>query len=199
MKNTKRSFPEYWWVILFFVIASSFLVWFIYERYPLETVEQIKEFGVIVGLGLTALGTICSIIISSITLSKQTKSAADLERLKRTLDARALAFEKVFTAAHLCYRQLQQLEKGLFDKSKFNDCQQDLYAAEALSANLDADSRLTIENVVQIIFNIIDAAEKIPDNDSNKAEKYKKLWEENVTAFGNSMTRLREKSPFSDL
>jgi hypothetical protein len=205
IKSSNRGF---WLIILIFLVVGALLVWFIYSRYPLNTADQIKDFGVIVGLGLTALGTVCNMIISSRTLSIQSRSAANLETLKgdislqnalvqKALDAKATAFEKIFTAANQCYRVLQNLGNGIFDLRKVEICEDSLYTAEGLSANLDPEQGAIAMKIVQVVFNIGDAARMVLDSDSEKANKYREIWLRDVVGFGDLMNEFKAKPPLS--
>jgi hypothetical protein len=118
------------------------------------------------------------------------------EFLSKTLDAKSAAYNKLFVATTSCYRELQNLAKGEYDKKKVAEVERVLHEAEALSANLDDEDRQIVAKIVQAAFNIRDEVEAL----QTKADVLKKdreaIWNKYAPDFGREIEAVRDRSPF---
>jgi hypothetical protein len=193
--------------ILLYLATVAGLVYLSYRVSPPVNADQWKEFGVRTGIALTACGAFYGFILSLITLGAQTKAAQELEKLKGritrqtnflnlALNAKSVAYDKLFVASNHCYRELQYLDAGQYDQKRAEECEKSLREAEGLSANLEEDDRVIVSDMVQVVVNIIDEANEVKPNDKQKKEKYDAIWHKNVAKFGDAMNRLRDRSLF---
>jgi hypothetical protein len=118
--------------------------------------------------------------------------------LSRTLNVKSVALDKLFVASNNCYRELQNLERGLFDEASVDSCERSLREAEGLAANLDAEGQAIVKELVQMVFNIVDSAKEVKGNAEEKKVEYRKVWEKYVQQFGEAMENLRKRSLFHD-
>jgi hypothetical protein len=118
------------------------------------------------------------------------------EFLAKTLDAKSAAYNKLFVATTTCYRELQNLAKGEFDKTKVDAAEMQLREAEALAANLDDEDRAIVGRIVQSIFNIVDEAELLQTTGDQLKKDREAIWNKNAPSVGKDIDKLRDRSPF---
>jgi len=118
------------------------------------------------------------------------------EFVSKTLDAKSAAYNKLFVATTNCFRELQNLAKGEYDKKKADMAERSLREAEALAANLDDPDRQIVEKIVQSALNIRDAADALTSTGDALTKERQALWNARAKDFGNQMDALRDRSPF---
>jgi hypothetical protein len=118
------------------------------------------------------------------------------EFVSKTLDAKSAAYNKLFVATTNCYRELQNLAKGEYDKKKVEAAERSLREAEALAANLDDADRQTVEKIVQAVMNLRDTADALTSTGDALAKDRQALWNSRAPEFGKQMEALRDRSPF---
>jgi hypothetical protein len=118
------------------------------------------------------------------------------EFVGKTLDAKSAAYNKLFVATTNCYRELQNLAKGEFDKKRAEAAERSLREAEALSANLDDADRKIVTKIVQAAIDIRDAADLLTSTGDALAKARQALWNAHAQDFGNQIDALRDRSPF---
>ncbi len=121
--------------------------------------------------------------------------------LKQTISVKAVAYDKIFIASNLCYRQLQELTLGKYDRETTGKCEYALREAEALAANLDDKDQNIVQNLVQIVFNIIDSVDEFNDATPKASPEkvktaYQDIWNKYAKSFGLAMDDIRERSIF---
>jgi peptidoglycan hydrolase CwlO-like protein len=116
--------------------------------------------------------------------------------LSKTVDAKSGAYNKLFVASNIWYRELQKLADGKFDKKRLNEVEEQLYEAEAMSANLDDADREIALNIVQAVFNIQDEVEKLESEGENLKKHRVAVWNKYAKSFGEDIRALRDRSPF---
>ncbi len=118
------------------------------------------------------------------------------EFLSKTLDAKSAAYNKLFVATTTCYRELQNLTKGEFDKTKVDAAETLLREAEALTANLDNEDREIVMRIVQSTFNMGDEAELLQTTGDQLKKDREAIWNKNASDLGKDIEKLRDRSPF---
>jgi hypothetical protein len=118
------------------------------------------------------------------------------EFVSKTLDAKSAAYNKLFVATTNCYRELQNLAKGEYDKTKVETAETSLREAEALAANLDDADRKIVEKIVQTVMDIRDAAGALTSTGDALIKERQTLWNARAKELGNQMDALRDRSPF---
>lgn len=116
--------------------------------------------------------------------------------LSRALDIKSVAYDKLFVATNNCYRELQNLTRGIYDKDKVMNCEQALRDAEGTAANLNDADRNIINNLIQIVFNIIDEVENLHVPPNQIMSAYNEIWEKYARSFGQAIINLQNRSPF---
>jgi len=116
--------------------------------------------------------------------------------LRRTLDVKSVAYNELFVASNVCYRELQHLAKGEFNKERARECERSLDRAAALVANLDDQDREIVNRIVQKVHNLVDSAEAVEETGTRQKERYIEIWNQAVKSFGDSITHLHNRSLF---
>lgn len=114
----------------------------------------------------------------------------------KTLEAKSAAYNKLFVATTTCYRELQNLAKGEFDKVKVDVAETLLREAEALSANLEDEDRNIVEAIVQSTMNIRDQADLLLTTGDQLKKDREAIWNKNASGLGKEIEKLRARSPF---
>lgn len=193
-------------ILSLYVVVGYFFVQQMWGKYPSTTPDDLKNLGVLLGLGAGFLGSLLTSILSFVTLSEQktnaeklatlqSQLAANNELLKTVYSVRTASFEKLIVAANLCYRELQHLGNGAFDPAAVKTSETKLFEAESLSANLDDNVQGVVKKLVQVMMNIADEATLVGETDPDKISKYKAIWVKNVPEFGALMLSLQNASP----
>ncbi|MBE2242892.1 MAG: hypothetical protein IAE86_09065 [Burkholderiaceae bacterium] len=125
-----------------------------------------------------------------------TRVSRQTEFLTQTRSAKAIAYEKLFIAANGCYRELELLGAGKFDAERMAEYERGLREAEGLAANLDDEDQRIVKSLIQLTFNITDAASLVNVEGIERESAYKAIWEEYVREFGQAMEAVRERSLF---
>jgi hypothetical protein len=118
------------------------------------------------------------------------------EFVGKTLDAKSAAYNKLFVATTNCYRELQTLAKGEYDKKRVEAAERSLREAEALAANLDDADRTIVTKIVQAVIDLRDAADAFTSTGDALTKERQALWNARAQDFGNQMEALRARSPF---
>ena len=118
------------------------------------------------------------------------------EFVSKTLDAKSNAYNKLFVATTNCYRELQNLAKGEYDKTKVDTAEGALREAEALAANLDDADRTIVRKIVQAVMDMRDAANLLTSTGGALTTDRQALWNARAKDFGNQIDALRDRSPF---
>lgn len=118
------------------------------------------------------------------------------EFLSKTVEAKSDAYNKLFIASNIWYRELQKLADGKFDAKRLNEVEGLLYEAEALSANLDDTDREIAQNIMQAVFNIQDEVEMLASEGENLRKDRVAVWNKYAKSFGQEIRALRDRSPF---
>jgi hypothetical protein len=118
------------------------------------------------------------------------------EFVSKTLDAKSAAYNKLFVATTNCYRELQNLAKGEYDKTKVEAAEGSLREADALAANLDDADRKIVTKIVQALIDMRDAADLLTTTGDVLKKDRQALWNARAQDFGNQMEALRDRSPF---
>ena len=185
------------------IVLVSLAYWWVTKN----SMDPIRDLGILVGMALTADAALMGILGSFLNLSAQVTAAKQLEDLKgqvsrqnalleKTIDAKSTAYNKLFVATTTCYRELQNLTKGDFDKTKVDSAEALLTEAEGLSANLDDDDRKIVERIVQSIMNIRDEVEQLKSAGDQLKKDREAIWTKYAPELGKDMDKLRERSPF---
>lgn len=116
--------------------------------------------------------------------------------LSRALNIKSVAHEKLFITTNNCYRELQNLARGIYDKNKVMNCEQALRDAEGYVANLSDEDRNIINKIIQIIFNIIDEVDNLQIPSDKIINAYNEVWEKYAKSFGEAIKALQNRSPF---
>lgn len=116
--------------------------------------------------------------------------------LTQALDVKSASYQKLFVATNKCYRELQNLERGLFNKQKLEQAETELREAEALGADLDDEDTAIVNEIVQNIFNIIGEAERETQAGEELKNAYKDIWNKHALEFGEALNKLRQRSLF---
>lgn len=119
--------------------------------------------------------------------------------IKQTIGIKSVAYEKMFIASNMYYRQLQKLALGYCEEDKLDECEKAFIEAEALTANLDDPDIQIVEEMSQTILNIIDSI-----GDLKKAKPkitgeklitaYQEIWNTNAKEFGKANEEFRKRS-----
>jgi hypothetical protein len=118
------------------------------------------------------------------------------EFVSKTLDAKSAAYNKLFVATTNCYRELQNLAKGEYDKTKVETAETSLREAEALAANLDDADRTIVRKIVQAVMDLRDAADLLTSTGDALKNDRRALWNTRAQDFGKQMDALHDRSPF---
>lgn len=118
------------------------------------------------------------------------------EFVSKTLDAKSAAYNKLFVATTNCYRELQNLAKGEYDKTKVETAETSLREAEALAANLDDADRTIVRKIVQAVMDLRDAADLLTNTGDALKKERQALWNSRVQELGNQIEALQNRSPF---
>ena len=194
-------------IALLYIGIAIVLVSLAYRWVTKNSMDPIRDLGILVGMALTADAALMGILGSFLNLSAQVTAAKQLEDLKgqvsrqnalleKTIDAKSTAYNKLFVATTTCYRELQNLTKGDFDKTKVDSAEALLTEAEGLSANLDDDDRKIVERIVQSIMNIRDEVEQLKSAGDQLKKDREAIWTKYAPELGKDMDKLRERSPF---
>ena len=116
--------------------------------------------------------------------------------IDKTLDAKSAAYNKLFVATTNCYRELQNLAKGEYDKKRVEAAERSLREAEALSANLDDADRKIVTKIVQAVMDMRDAANLLTSTGDALTKERQALWNSRAVDLGTQLDALRDRSPF---
>jgi len=116
--------------------------------------------------------------------------------IDKTLDAKSAAYNKLFVTTTNCYRELQNLAKGEYEKTKVEAAESSLREAEALAANLDDADRKIVTKIVQAVMDVRDAANLLTSTGDALTKERQALWNARAQDFGNQIDALRDRSPF---
>ena len=116
--------------------------------------------------------------------------------IDKTLDAKSAADNKLFVTTTTCYRELQNLAKGEYDKTKVETAERSLREAEALAANLDDADRKIVAKIVQAVMDLHDAADLLTSTGDTLKNDRQAPWNRRPQDFGKQMDALRDRSPF---
>jgi hypothetical protein len=122
--------------------------------------------------------------------------ARENQFVDKTLDAKSAAYNKLFVTTTNCYRELQNLAKGEYDKKKVEAAERSLREAEALSANLDDADRKIVTKIVQAVIDIRDAADLLTSTGDALTKERQVLWNARAADLGTQIDALRDRSPF---
>jgi hypothetical protein len=118
------------------------------------------------------------------------------EFVSKTLDAKSAAYNKLFVATTNCYRELQNLAKGEYDKTKVEAAEISLREAEGLAANLDDADRKIVTKIVQAVMDMRDAANLLTSTGDALTKERQALWNSRAVDLGTQLDALRDRSPF---
>jgi hypothetical protein len=121
--------------------------------------------------------------------------------LSRTLDAKSTAQDRLFVAATSCYRELQNLARGEYDRTRVVECERMFREAEGLSAHLDDEDRAIAREVLQVVLNVADAASIVDRIEGltmeEKRARFAALWNDAYAkVFGDALAALHKRSLF---
>jgi hypothetical protein len=205
-------------LVLLYVVLAVLFIGFMRWRLKPSTDVQRKDFEVFVGVILTGDAAFVGMFISFFTLSSQIQAARELEShkaelseklallngaisqqgafLSRALDAQSSAYNKLFVASAVCYRELEKLARGEFDRNSVDRAEGDLTEAQALSANLDDEDRRIVIKMVQATLDIADEARDLKSKGEQLKKDREEIWQRRAPALGREMNALRDRSPF---
>jgi len=118
------------------------------------------------------------------------------EFVSKTVDAKSAAYNKLFVATTNCYRELQNLARGDYDKAKVETAETSLREAEGLAANLDDADRQIVTKIVQSVINLRDAADLLTSTGAALTKDRQDLWNTRAQELGSQIDVLRDRSPF---
>jgi hypothetical protein len=203
-------------VVLYLVVAAALIYFACSVAWTPE--EKYKNVWVLAGVLLTAESAFVGIIVSMFTLNTQIHAARQLERQKeeilerveqlkgqiaresefvgKVLDVKSLAYEKLFVASNTCYRALQNLAKGQYDRVRIAECEKAWLEAEGLSANLDDADREIVVNIVQNVMDMIDEAEELRSEGEALKGARVEIWTKYAPQLGQAVKALRQRALF---
>ena len=205
-------------IAVLYLVLAAMLLYLALSLAPWTPQDGYKNFSVLAGAFLAAESAFIGLIVSLFAMNTQIQAARQLENQKKeilkevetlkgqiaresefvrkALDVKSVAFDKLFVASNNCYRELQNLAKGQYDKARAAECERGLREAEGLSANLDDADREIVQTIVQNVLNIVDEAEAQQSRGDVLRKAYEDLWAKYAPSLGQAIEELRQRSLF---
>lgn len=162
--------------------AALAIAWFLVipQGTAPRSIDDYRSCATVAAAIVAGVSAVMVTVVSMLNLASQQRAAERLEQLKKVMDQRIPAYQKLYSAANYYYRMLAPLETGNFDHARMEAAEDKMKEAEPMMLFADDSFRSTWYAYWQLCRELKERVHKgvhAPDD-------RKKVWQAEASGLG---------------